>query len=459
MLEEKTIEKIISLCRRRGFVFPSSEIYGGFSSCYDYGPLGVELKNNIKRAWWSEMIRNHENIVGLDAAILMSPKVWQASGHLSAGFADELVECKKCHHRFRKDFLKADKCPDCGGELTAPRKFNLMMKTFVGPVEDEATLTYLRAETCQGIYMNYENVLRSMRLKIPFGIAQIGKAFRNEINPKDFIYRTREFEQMEMQWFCHPKEADKFFDHWKKERMKWYLNSGIKKENIRFRDHEKEELAHYARKAVDIEYKFPFGWKEIEGIHNRGDWDLSNHSKSSGKDLSYFDEKGEENKLSSSPFAKARETKERFIPYIIETSGGTDRSLFAFLVDAYEEIKGGRTETTKAVKETEIVLKLDKKLAPIKAAVLPLVKNKPEIVKKAGEVYQMLKPYFMCQYDEAGSIGRRYRRQDEIGTVFCLTCDFETLEKGDVTIRDRDTMKQERIKIDELVEILRSKLS
>ncbi len=436
------MDKIVSLCKRRGFIYQSSEIYGGFGSCYDYGPLGTELKNNIKKTWWVEMINNHEDIAGLDAAILMSPKVWQASGHLTAGFADELVECKKCHRRFRKDFLKENKCPDCGGELTTPRKFNLMMKTFAGPVEDENTQTYLRAETCQGIYMNYENVLQSMRLKIPFGIAQIGKAFRNEINPKDFIYRTREFEQMEMQWFCHPKEADKFFDYWKKERMKWYLNSGIKKENIRFRDHEKEELAHYARKAVDIEYKFPFGWKEIEGIHNRGDWDLSNHSKYSGKDLSYFNE----------------ETKERFIPYIIETSGGADRSLFAFLIDAYEEIKGGRTETTKAAKETETVLKLDKKLAPIKAAVLPLVKNKPEIVKKAKEIYQMLKPCFMCQYDEVGSIGRRYRRQDEIATPYAITVDFETLEKNDVTIRDRDTMKQERVQIKDLAELLKDKL-
>jgi len=437
-----SLEKIVSLCKRRGFIFQSSEIYGGFESCYDYGPLGVELKNNIKRAWWSGMIRNHENMVGLDAAILMSPKVWEASGHLSAGFADELVECKKCHRRFRKDFLKENECPDCGGELTAPRKFNLMMKTFAGPVEDEASITYLRAETCQGIYMNYENVLQSMRLKIPFGIAQIGKAFRNEINPKDFIYRTREFEQMEMQWFCHPKEADKFFGYWKEERIKWYLNAGIKKENIRFRDHEKEELAHYARKAVDIEYKFPFGWKEIEGIHNRGDWDLSNHSKYSGKDLSYFDE----------------ETKERFIPHIIETSGGADRSLFAFLIDAYEEIKGGRTKTTKAAKEAELVLRLDKRIAPIKVAILPLVKNKEEIVKKAKEVYQLLKPYFVVQYDEVGSIGRRYRRQDEIGTPYAITIDFETLEKEDVTIRDRDTMKQERIKIDNLAEVLKEKL-
>ena len=437
------MQKIISLAKRRGFIFPSSEIYGGFGSCYDFGPLGVEMKNNIKKAWWDEMIKDHENIVGLDAAILMNPKVWQASGHLTAGFADELVECKKCHHRFRKDFLEKEKCPDCGGELTSPQKFNLMMKTFVGSVEDKASETYLRAETCQGIYMNFENVLNSMRLKIPFGIAQIGKAFRNEINPKDFIYRTREFEQMEMQWFCYPKNADKFFDYWKTERMKWYLNLGIKKENLRFREVVKEELAHYAKRAVDIEYNFPFGWKEIEGIHNRGDWDLSNHSEHSGQDLKYFDD----------------ETKEKYYPYIIETSVGADRSFLTFLIDAYQEIEGARTKTTKAVKEVETVLRLDKKIAPIKVAVLPLVKNKPELVKKAKEVFELLKPHFMCSYDEVDSIGRRYRRQDEVGTPLAITIDFETLEKNDVTLRDRDTMKQERVKIEDLVRTIKEKLN
>ena len=436
------MEKIVSLCKRRGFVFPSSEIYGGFGSCYDFGPLGVEMKNNIKKAWWDEMTKRKDNIVGLDAAILMSPRVWQASGHLTAGFADELVECKLCHHRFRKDFLEQDKCPDCGGQLTEPKKFNLMMKTFVGPVEEEAAVTYLRAETCQGIYVNFENVLQSMRLKIPFGIAQIGKSFRNEITPRDFICRTREFEQMEMQWFCHPKEAEKFFDYWKEERMKWYLNLGIKKENLRFKEVPKSELAHYAKIAVDIEYKFPFGWKEIEGIHNRGDWDLSNHAKHSGHDLRYFDEK----------------TKEKYYPYIIETSVGADRSFLAFLIDAYEEIPGGRTKTTKTTKEVEILLKLDKRLAPVKVAVLPLVKNKPELVKKAKEVYQLLKTHFVSQYDEVGSIGRRYRRQDEIGTFFCLTIDFDSLKNNDLTIRNRDTMKQERVKIKDLIEVLKEKL-
>ena len=436
------MQKIVSLSKRRGFIFPSSEIYGGFGSGYDFGPLGVEMKNNIKKSWWDEMIKNHENVVGLDAAILMNPKVWEASGHLAAGFADELAECKSCHKRFKADEVETRKCPDCGGELTQPRKFNLMMKTFVGPVEDEAAMTYLRAETCQGIYMNFENVLNSMRMKIPFGICQIGKAFRNEITPKDFIYRIREFEQMEMQWFCHPKETDKYFDYWKKERLNWFLNLGMKKENLRAVEIPEKERAHYAKRQIDIEYKFPFGWREIEGVHNRGDWDLSNHSKYSGQDLRYYDE----------------ETKEKYFPHIVETSVGVERSLFAFLSDAYTEIKGGRTETTKATKEIEILLKLGKRLAPVKVAVLPLVKNKPELVKKAKEVYQLLKPHFVCQYDELGSIGRRYRRQDEIATVFCLTCDFQTLEDDTLTVRYRDTMKQERVKIKDLPKVLEKKL-
>ena len=439
---ENLMEKIISLTKRRGFVFPSSEIYGGFSSCYDFGPLGVEMKNNIKRIWWEEMTRFQNNIVGLDSAILMRPEIWKASGHLTAGFADELVECKSCHKRFRKDFLEKEECPECGGSLTEPRKFNLMMKTFVGPVENEAAVTYLRAETCQGIYVNFENVLNSMRLKIPFGICQIGKAFRNEITPKDFLFRMREFEQMEMQWFCHPKEADYFFEYWKNERLKWYFKLGLKKENLRVVEIPENERAHYAKRQIDIEYKFPFGWKEIEGIHNRGDWDLSNHSKHSGKDLRYFDP----------------ENQEKYFPYIIETSVGVERSFFAFLCEAYYEIKGGRTKTTESKKEVEILLKLDRKIAPIKVAILPLVKNKEEIVKKARELYQMLKIHFACQYDEVGSIGRRYRRQDEIGTIFCLTIDFESLKNDDVTIRDRDTMEQKRVKIKELIDFLKKEL-
>ena len=434
------MQKIISIAKRRGFIFPSSEIYGGFGSSYDFGPLGVEMKNNIKKEWWDEMTKRqnsfNQSIVGLDSAVLMNPKVWQASGHLTAGFADELVECKKCHHRFRKDFLEQEKCPDCQGELTEPRKFNLMMKTFVGPVEDKAALAYLRAETCQGIYLNFLNVLNSMRLKIPFGIAQIGKAFRNEITPGNFIFRTREFEQMEMQWFCHPDQADKYFDYWKNQRLNWYFNLGIKKENLRTVEVPKQERSHYARKQIDIEYKFPFGWKEIEGIHNRGDWDLSNHSKNSGQDMKY----------------------QGYYPYIIETSVGADRSLLAFLTDSYSEIKGGRTTTTQSVKDHEIVLKLNKKLAPIKIAVLPLVKNKPELINKAEQVYQLLKDCFVCQYDQSGAIGRRYRRQDEIGTVFCLTIDFDSLKNNDVTVRDRDTMKQERIEIKDLINFIEEKI-
>ncbi|HDJ30604.1 MAG TPA: glycine--tRNA ligase [bacterium] len=435
------MEKIISLCKRRGFIFPSSEIYGGFGSGYDYGPLGVELKQNIKKAWWKEMIYKHENIVGLDSSILMNPQVWRASGHLKAGFSDLLVECKKCHKRFKGDEVK-NVCPECGGKLTQPRKFNLMMKTFVGPVEKESSLVYLRAETAQGIYVNFKNVLNSMRLKVPFGIAQIGKAFRNEINPKNFIYRTREFEQMEMEWFCHPKDASKFFDYWKKERIKWYQKLGIKKEHLRIKEIPKDDLPHYAKEGADIEYKFPFGWGELEAIHNRGDWDLSNHSRFSGQDLSYLDP----------------ETKERYFPYIVETSAGVDRSLLAFLSEAYQEIKGARTKTTKPTKEVEIVLSLNKDLAPIKIAVLPLVRNKKELVKKAKEIYQTLKIFFRCQYDEVGSIGRRYRRQDEIGTLFAVTVDFETLQKEDVTVRDRDTMEQERVKIKDLVEFFKKKL-
>jgi len=431
--ENNLLNKLVSFTKRRGFVFQSSEIYGGFSSCYDFGPLGVELKNNIKKEWWKKMTRMHDNIVGIDASVLMSPKVWEASGHLTAGFADELVECKKCHHRFRKDLLEKNKCPDCGGELTNPKKFNLMLKTFVGPVEDDSAITYLRPETCQGIYVNFKNVLQSMRAKLPFGIAQIGKSFRNEITPKDFIFRTREFEQMEMQWFCDPKDADKFFEYWLKERMNWYIKLGIKKEDLRAKETEKNELAHYAKRAVDIEYKFPFGWKEIEGVHNRGEWDLLNHSKHSGQDLSYTNDEGK-----------------KFTPYIIETSAGADRALFTLLCEGFKEIEGGRTETTDSTKEVETVLDINKKLAPVKIAVLPLVKNKEEITKTAKEIFDMLKVHFDCQYDESGSIGRRYRRQDEIGTPYCITVDFETLDNKDVTLRDRDTMKQERVKISEL---------
>ncbi|MDD5341473.1 MAG: glycine--tRNA ligase [Patescibacteria group bacterium] len=456
--ENNMMEKIVSLAKRRGFVFQSSEIYGGFASCYDYGPLGVELKNNIKREWWKAMVRQRDDVVGLDASILMHPKVWEASGHLES-FTDPLVDCKDCKKRFRADhlleakglepgYLKEKpeaineiKCPECSGQLTNPRTFNLLMKTFIGPVENEAAVTYLRGETCQGIYVNFENVKDSMRLKIPFGIAQVGKAFRNEITPGNFIFRMREFEQMEMQYFVNPKEAKKWFEYWKPLRLKWYQDLGVKKENLRLREHGQDELAHYAKEAWDIEYNYPFGgFKELAGIHNRGDWDLSRHSKFSGKDLSYTDP----------------ETKEKFMPYIIETSDGADRATLVFLLDAYEEIRGGRTTTTESSKEVEVVLRLDKRLAPIKIAILPLSK-KPELEKVAKKIQENLWGTYMTMYDVTGSIGKRYRRQDEIGTPYCLTVDFESLEDKKVTIRDRDTMKQDRVAISEVLDYIDDK--
>ena len=454
------MEKIISLAKRRGFIFPSSEIYGGIGGAYDYGPLGAELKNNLKRAWWKSMVHQNTNIMGLDSAILMNPRVWEASGHVSS-FSDPMVDCKDCKKRFRADHLIEDnakqeeedglatpqeiaeitevmqkkgiKCPECKGELTEPRQFNLLMKTYLGVVEDAKKPVYLRGETCQGIYVNFLNVKDSMRQKLPFGIAQVGKAFRNEITPGNFTFRTREFEQMEMQFFVDPEEADKWFEDWKEKRMAWYLSLGIKKEKLRFREHNSNELAHYAKKAMDIEYKTPFGWKELEGIHNRGDWDLSRHTEFSGQDLSYFDD----------------QTRKRFIPYIIETSAGADRSALMLLLDAYEEIKGGRTTTTEATKEVEVMMRFHPALAPVKVAVLPLSK-KPELSKVAKEIHGTLSHKFFIQYDEAGAIGRRYRRNDEVGTPYCVTVDFDSLEDKKVTVRDRDTMKQDRVAIKEL---------
>ena len=392
------------------------------------------------------MFRVHDSIFEVDSSILMQRKVWEASGHTSAGFTDPLQECKKCHHRFRADHLAEEgvtKCLDCGGELTEPRKFNLLVETHLGPIQDDASLTYLRGETTQGIYVNYANVKSSMRASLPFGIGQIGKAFRNEITPGHFTYRMREFEQMEQQHFVHPDEAPRFFEYWKEERMKWYLAWGIKKENLRFRPHAPDELAHYAKAAVDIEYKFPFGWHEIEGIHNRGDWDLSRHSSFSGQELSEIDSK----------------TGKKFYPYIIETSAGLDRLLLVFIIDAYTEIKGGRTTTTQSIKEIEVVVRFDRRLAPYKVAVLPLSKKDP--LRGIAQDIQgnLRRADIMTDYDETQSIGKRYRRQDEIGTPFCVTVDFDSLEKDDVTVRDRDTMKQERVKINKLNEYLRERLS
>jgi glycyl-tRNA synthetase len=435
---ENLMEKIVSLCKRRGFIFPGSEIYGGITGFWDYGPLGVEFKNNIKNEWWKRMVYDREEIVGIDSAIIMNPAVWKASGHLDS-FADQLIECKTCHERLRAD--QEDRIKEHEEEhaknkeevfWTEPKIFNLLTEVYLGATEPKQK-TYLRGEITQGAFVNFQNIVSSSRVKIPFGIAQIGKAFRNEITPGNFTFRSREFEQMELEYFIKPaeEESKKTFDYWKEERMKWYVSLGIKKENLRFRQHEPQERAHYARFAEDIEYNSPFGWKEFEGIHHRGDWDLSRH-KIIYKDL---------------------ETGEEYTPWVIETSGGVDRAALFFLLDAYRE-EGER-----------VVLKLHNKLAPYKAAVFPLLANKPELVEKAGEVYKMLKGSkfqdsgFMVAWDDRGNIGKRYYSQDEIGTPYCVTVDFESLKKGDVTVRDRDTTKQERVKIEELASFLEEQLN
>lgn len=423
------MEKLVSLCKRRGFIFQSSEIYGGVNSCWDYGPLGVEMKRNIKELWWRSMVYERDDIEGLDASILMHPRVWHASGHVE-NFTDPLVDCKKCKMRFRADSVSGMNCPECGGELTEARQFNLMFKTYMGPVEEEANIVYLRPETAQGIYVNFLNVQTSSRQKIPFGIAQIGKAFRNEITPGNFVFRTREFEQMEMQFFVKPGTDEQWFEYWKEVRMEWYSRLGLRSEKLRFHQHGKNELAHYAKTAFDVQYEFPFGWSEIEGIHNRTDFDLNRHQEYSGKKMTYFDE----------------ETKEHYIPYIIETSGGCDRGLLTCLVDAYEE------------QPERDVLHLSPTIAPIKVAVLPLVKREgmPEI---AMNIIKDLQKIFKVFYDDSGSIGRRYRRQDEAGTPFGVTVDSETLENQTVTLRDRDTMAQVRISTSKLKSLLDEKIN
>lgn len=415
MSKENKLEKIVSLAKRRGFIFPGSEIYGGIGGFYDFGPLGAELKFNIKQAWWEAVVKGRDDVVGLSAAIIMNPKVWEASGHVS-GFSDPLVECKKCRKRFRADETETQKCPECSGELISARNFNLMFKTFVGPVEGTASVAYLRPETAAGIFMNFKNIVDTMRVKMPFGIAQIGRAFRNEINPKDYVFRTREFEQMELEYFVKPGDDEGAFKEWIDKRTAWYEKLGLK--NIRKQEQTPEERAHYSKGTIDIEYEFPFGWKEIEGIANRSDFDLKAHSEHSGQDLSYTD----------------KETGERYIPYVIEPSAGVDRIALAFLCDAYAE-EGKR-----------VVLKLHPNLAPYKAAVFPLVANKPELVEKARQIFKDLKATGLnVAWDDRGNIGKRYYSQDEIGTPYCITIDYQTLEDRTVTIRDRDTAKQKRI--------------
>jgi glycyl-tRNA synthetase len=427
------MEKLVSLCKRRGFIFPSSEIYGGLSSCWDYGPLGVEMKRNIKNAWWRTIVQSRDDVVGLDTSILMHPHVWEASGHLT-GFSDPLVECKACNLRFRADELKKQECPTCGKPLSEPRQFNLMFKTFMGPVEDEAAVVYLRPETAQGIFVNFENVMTTTRKKLPLGIAQQGKSFRNEITTGNFIFRSREFEQMELEYFVKPGTDMQWFDYWTGARMEWYKSLGIKAENLRFAPHSKEDLAHYAKCCTDVEYHFPWNWGELEGIANRGDFDLKQHSKFSGKTLAYFDE----------------ETKETIVPYVIEPSAGVDRSMLAFLCDAYDE------EPDKD--EIRTVLHLHPAIAPIKVAVLPLSK-KETLAPLARQIYTELRQRWACAYDDAQSIGRRYRRQDETGTPFCVTVDFQSLEDKQVTVRDRDSMSQIRVPITDLKSVLADKLA
>ncbi|OGM05264.1 glycine--tRNA ligase [Candidatus Woesebacteria bacterium RIFCSPHIGHO2_01_FULL_39_32] len=420
---------VTSLAKRRGFIYPGSEIYGGLAGFWDYGPLGVELKNNIKRQWWKDMVYDRDDVVGIDAAIIMNPEVWKASGHLDA-FTDPLVECKICHQRVRADNEEIKKehektHEDKKVEWTEPKSFNLMTEVFLGVTEPKQK-AYLRGEITQGVFVNFQNVIDSTRIKLPFGIAQIGKAFRNEITPGNFTFRSREFEQMELEYFMRPddKEAEKVFGFWKKERMAWYVNLGVKKENLRYRDHDPDERAHYARFATDIEYNSPFGWKEFEGIHHRGDWDLGRHK------LIYKDP----------------DTNEEYTPWVIETSGGVDRAALFFLLDAYNEEK------------SRVILKLHPKLAPFKLAVFPLLANKEELINKAREIHQILSRNYFVAWDSRGNIGKRYFAQDEIGTPWCVTIDFQSLEDDTVTVRDRDTTKQERVSVDKLPEYIENKL-
>jgi len=427
-------EKIGSLAKRRGFVYPGSEIYGGLAGTWDYGPLGVELKRNLKEEFWKTMVRRRDDVVGIDGAILMNPKVWEASGHIQS-FSDPLVDCKKCKKRWREDVLEEKVCPACGGELTEPRQFNLLVEAKLGVIEGEKQTVYLRGEITQGVHVNFKNVLDSTRMKIPFGVAQVGKAFRNEITPGQFTFRSREFEQMELQFYVERDEEKsmEWMEYWKAERMKFYTSLGMDSKRLRFKDH--EALAHYAHAACDIEFDTGDEWKEMEGIHHRGDWDISRHGKYSGQDFTFFDEA----------------TKERYAPFIIETSGGVDRATLFFLMNAYEE-------EVISEKDTRTVLHLHPKLAPYKAAIFPLVANKEQIVEKAKSIYKPLRDLYMVSWDERGNIGKRYRAQDEAGTPYCITVDYQTLEDDTVTVRDRDTMKQERMHIKDLDAFIKKSL-
>ena len=432
------LEKIVSLCKRRGFVFQSSEIYGGLASTWDYGPLGVELKRNVKDAWWRAMVWDRDDVVGLDAAILMHPDVWRASGHVDS-FTDPLVECKACHQRWRPDQLSEPKCPACGGELTEPRNFNLMFRTFMGPVEEEAATVYLRPETAQGIFVNFNNVVTTTRRKLPFGIAQIGKAFRNEITTGNFIFRTREFEMMEIEYFVRPGEDEEWHRRWVERSLRWYTDLGVNGDRLRVRAHDPDELSHYSKATHDIEYQFPWGWGEIQGIANRTDYDLKAHSDRSGETLEYFDD----------------QTEQHIVPYVVEPSAGVDRAVMTFLVDAYTEESA---PTASGGTERRVVMKLHPALAPVKVAILPLSRNE-RLVPLARSVYDEVRRSGavdgVVQYDDAQSIGRRYRRQDEIGTPKCVTVDFESLDDNAVTVRDRDTMGQVRVPIADLAQELR----
>lgn len=439
-MSEKNLEsmsELVSLCKRRGFIFQSSEIYGGLGSCWDYGPLGIELKNTVKNRWWKSMTYR-DDVEGIDASILMHPEVWRASGHVD-NFSDPLVDCKQCKARFRADQIDLNKpCTNCGAKdsFTEPREFNLMFQTYMGPVQDTANVVYMRPETAQGIFVNFLNVQSTMRKKLPFGIAQIGKAFRNEITPGNFIFRTREFEQMEMQYFVKPGTQKEFMEQWKETRMQWHLDNGIRKEKLRFHPHGPDELAHYADAALDVEYEFPIGWGEMEGVHSRTDFDLKQHEEFSKKNLHYVDQ---------------ADGNKKYIPYVIETSVGCDRALLALLCDAYRVENAGE-------KEERTVLKFKPDIAPIKAAVMPLMK-KPELEETATKLLRELQKDYKVDYDVSGSIGKRYRRQDEIGTPFCITVDFDSLEDKAVTIRDRDSMEQQRVHIAKVGEFLKDKFN